>query len=219
MPLMYGLTKAIGKKISREREEESLRKTEERTRRSSEAKAIMDALIGGEIEKTPAGEGTIFGPAQRQAPQGIAQQLMQALGIGQPQEERGQGYRRIPEAPGKYEPTTFKETLGLEQAKAGLKATPTKWQIQKEAYDEAFRRLGGSYMVGLDEKSKIEYENLGNQIYQQYLTQYGYTEKPETRPEPARSRTREAGDIRIQYNRLRAKGISAEEAKRQLGIR
>jgi len=217
LTMAYEILRGIlgGIKGARERrrlEEEPVRE-EERLR----AREILKAVMEGTIERAPTSEGTIFAPPERVAPQGIGQKIMEGFGIRQPQYERGQGYRRTP---GKYQPTTREEALEFERAKTGLKPwkpqtreeqlkferakigikgevekKPTKFQLQKEAFDEAFRRLGGSYMVGLDEESKIEYENLGNQIYQEYLGQYGYTGKPEARP--AMPRVRETGRVTV----------------------
>ena len=122
--------------------------------------------------------------------------------------------------PREYKPQTKEELLEIEGAKAGMRGQPTSWELQKEAHDEAFRRLGGSYMVGLDEESKIKYETLANQIYQELLKQYQITPtsspSPLLRPTPSPT---PQSNIRTEYNRLRAQGMSAEEVRRKLGIR
>lgn len=218
MPIWTSITGGIRKGLG----ERKARQAEQRKVDQTRALELLKEVLKGTIEPTAEpSEAVITGPRRRVAPEGIGQRIMEGFGIGQPQYEPGQMYRRPPvTAPTVGPEEKITTRYGPRGKVAGYTVSPeaetkpTEWQLQKEAQDEAFRQLGGSFMVGLDEESRREYETLSNQIYQNLRKQYGYTGRPETRPTPEPTE-----DKRTQYNRLRSQGVSAEEAKRQLGIR
>lgn len=85
---------------------------------------LLKGVIGGKIQRAQEG-AEFYGPGQRQAPEGIMGRIKEGFGISPPQYGQGQGYRRIPEAPGKYEPTTMEEALEFKQRGATAEKGPT----------------------------------------------------------------------------------------------
>lgn len=124
--------------------------------------------------------------------------------------------------PEEYKPLTKEAALEYEGAKAGIKATPTKFELQKMANDEAYRQMGGSAMAGIispdNPESLQKYRDLAQSSYQGLLKEYGYT-IPEVNPTtPILPKPVAGGDKRDAYNALRSSGVSATEAKKRLGV-
>ena len=59
---------------------------------------LLKGVIGGKIKPAPEGEATMYGPGQRQAPEGIGGRIAEGFGLKSPQYGQGQGYMRSPEA-------------------------------------------------------------------------------------------------------------------------
>lgn len=67
----------------------------------------------------------------------------------------------------------FEKIIGMYETQQEAEK-PKKWDLLKEAQDEATRRLGGSQMMGLRKNVQSQYAPLVNQIYNGFLKQFGY---------------------------------------------
>lgn len=92
--ILGGLTQGIGER----RERQATAQAGKRKADRASSLELLKGVIGGKIKPAPEGEATMYGPGQRQAPQGITGRLKEGFGITQPQYGQGQGYMRSPEA-------------------------------------------------------------------------------------------------------------------------
>lgn len=62
---------------------------------------------------------------------------------------------------------------GVNYMNPNVEGKPSPESLRWKAQQEAYRRLGGSMMVGISEKRREQYKQLQETLYQQYLKEYG----------------------------------------------